>query len=228
MSDVRHQGRASLARAGQRRRRRFASSRVSRGQALVEFALIIFPLMLFMVVGATDISTLLDDHLDVVYAARAGARVGSVIGNASPSGAPYTADCAIIGAVQAALSSTRNVTVSQIAIYDATSTTDGEYSAGLPQDIYPGNTICNANGTTTPGPTSATWVPNGSNGPNPPPTRSNTPFFEDSLGVAITYSYTYSFNLVNLPSFTVTDWAVMPIEIVVNPSLPTPTPIPQT
>jgi Flp pilus assembly protein TadG len=230
MSDVRPQRRASLARAGQRPRRRFASShasRVSRGQALVEFALIIFPLMLFMVVGATDISTLLDDHLDVVYAARAGARVGSVIGNLSPAGAPYTADCAVIGAVQSALSSARNVTVSQIAIYDATSVSDGEYSAGLPQDDYPGNTICNANGTTTPGPTSATWVPNGSNGPNPPPTRNNTPFSEDSLGVAITYSYTYDFNLVNLPTFSVTDWAVMPIEIVVNPTLPTPTPTPQ-
>lgn len=224
MSDVRPQRRASLARAGQRPRRRFASSRVSRGQALIEFALIIFPLMLFMVVGATDVSTLLDDHLDVVYAARAGARVGSVIGNLKPSGAPYTADCAVIGAVQSALSSTRNVTVSQIAIYDASSVSDGEYSAGLPQDVYPGNTICNANGTTTPGPTSATWAPTGLNDGSG---RSNVPFSEDSLGVAITYSYTYSFNLVNLPTFTVTDWAVMPIEIVVNPTLPTPTPTPQ-
>lgn len=225
MSDVRHLRRASLARAGQRSRRRFASSRASRGQAMVEFALIIFPLMLFMVVGATDISTLLDDHLDVVYAARAGARVGSVIGNFSPAGAPYTADCAVIGAVQSALSSARNVQVSQIAIYkaDTAGNPTGAYSAGLPQDVYPGNTICNANGTTTPGPTSATWAPNGLNDGTG---RSNVPFSEDSVGVAITYSYTYSFNLVNLPTFSVTDWAVMPIEIVVSPTLPTPTPTP--
>lgn len=225
MSDVRPQRRASLARAGQRPRRRFASSRASRGQALIEFALIIFPLMLFMVVGATDISTLLDDHLDVVYAARAGARVGSVIGNLKPSGAPYTADCAVIGAVQSALSSTRNVTVSQIAIYDATGSPNGAYSAGLPQDVYPGNTVCNANGTTTPGATSATWAPTGDN--TGATGRNNTPFNEDSIGVAITYTYTFSFNLFNLTPPTVTDWAVMPIEIVVNPNLPTPTPTPQ-
>jgi hypothetical protein len=44
--------------------------------------------------------------------------------------------------------------------------------------------------------------------------------------VAITYTYTYSFNLFNLQSPVVTDWAVMPIEIVVNPALPTPTQTP--
>ncbi|MGH2504830.1 MAG: TadE family protein, partial [Ktedonobacterales bacterium] len=39
----------------------------SRGQALVEFALFV-PLLMLLVIGATDVSTLLDDHLDVVYA----------------------------------------------------------------------------------------------------------------------------------------------------------------
>lgn len=198
--------------------RRHIGSRKHRGQALIEFALIIFPLLLLLVVGSTDISTLLDDHLDVVYAARAGARVGSVIGNYAPAGAPYTADCAIIGAVQSALASTRGVNVSQIAIYKATTTSNGAYSAALPQDIYPGNTVCNSDGTTTPAATSATWPPNFP--------RNNTPFQEDSIGVAITYTYTYSFNLFNLGSPTVTDSAVMPIEIVVNPIVTTPTPTP--
>lgn len=210
---------------GKRSRHRFINRRASRGQALVEFALIIFPLLLLLIVGATDVSTLLNDHLDVVYAARAGARVGSVIGNLAPAGAPYTADCAVIGAVQSALSSSRGVNVSQIAIYDATGVPDGAYSAGVAQqDVYPGNTVCNANGTTTPGATSATWAPTGDN--TGKTGRNNTPFNEDSIGVAITYTYTYSFNLFNLNPPTVTDWAVMPIEIVVNPALPTPTPTP--
>ncbi|MFI5278130.1 MAG: TadE/TadG family type IV pilus assembly protein, partial [Ktedonobacterales bacterium] len=81
------------ARSGYGSRRRLIGIRKQRGQALIEFALIIFPLLLLLVVGSTDISTLLDDHLDVVYAARAGARIGSVIGNYAPAGAPYTADC---------------------------------------------------------------------------------------------------------------------------------------
>ncbi|HEX2347955.1 MAG TPA: TadE/TadG family type IV pilus assembly protein [Ktedonobacterales bacterium] len=216
--------RAFPALVGKRSRHRLGSRRASRGQALVEFALIIFPLLLLLIVGATDVSTLLNDHLDVVYAARAGARVGSVIGNYAPAGAPYTADCAVIGAVQSALSSSRGVNVSQIAIYDASSVPDGSYSAALAQDVYPGNTVCNANGTTTPGATSATWAPTGDN--TGKTGRNNTPFAEDSIGVAITYTYTYSFNLFNLTSPVVTDWAVMPIEIVVNPVLPTPTPTP--
>lgn len=199
-----------VARLGKRSRRRRS---VSRGQALVEFALFV-PLMMTLVVGATDISTLLDDHLNVVYASRAGARVGSVIGNYSPpSPGQYTADCAIIGAVQSALASTRNVQITQIAIYQAGTT--GVYSAGLPQDIYAGNAVCNADGTVTPPASQATW---------PPIVRSNTPFFEDSIGVAITYNYSYDFNLLNIPTPTVTDWAVMPIEIVVNPTVPTPAP----
>lgn len=207
---------------GRRSHRRLINRRASRGQALVEFALIIFPLLLLLIVGATDISTLLNDHLDVVYAARAGARVGSVIGNVAPAGAPYTADCAVIGAVQSALSSVSGVQVSQIAIYDATNATNGAYSAALPQDIYPGNTVCNSNGTTTPAASSANWAPTGVNDGSSG--RNNTPFNEDSIGVAITYTYTYSFNLFNLQSPVVTDWVVMPIEIVVNPTLPTPTP----
>jgi Flp pilus assembly protein TadG len=174
---------------------------------MVEFALIMFPLLLFMVVGATDISTLLDDHLDAVYAARAGARVGSVIGNYSPSGAAYTADCAIVGAVQAALAGTRNVQVTQIAIYQADYT--GVYSNSRPQDVYAGNAVCNADGSITPAATKTTWAPS---------IRCNVPFQENSIGVAITYNYTYAFNLLNFAQPTVTDSAVMPIEIVVNPS----------
>ncbi len=194
--------------------------RVSRGQALVEFALFV-PLFFFMLIGATDISTLLNNHLDVVYAARAGARVGSVIGQFSPAApAQYTADCAIIGAVQAALSNSRGVNVKQIAIYQANAS--GQPVSASLQDIYPGNAVCNSDGTISPAATQTGW---------PPSVRSTTPFQEDSLGVAISYSYTYQFNPLGdqfTPSgngvFSATDYSVMPIEIVIGTPQPTATP----
>ncbi|MDE3229332.1 MAG: pilus assembly protein [Chloroflexota bacterium] len=180
--------------------------KTSRGQALVEFALFV-PLLLTLVLGATDVATLLDDHLDIVYAARAGARVGSVIGNFSPSGATFTADCAVIGAVQAALSSAVNLQITQIAIYQAPPS--GAWSSTLPQDVYPGNTICLPSGAPSNTATTATWIPS---------TRNHTPFTEDSIGVAIWFSYTYQFNIFGfLPVAPVMpEYAVMPIEIVVS------------
>ena len=185
-----------------------------RGQALVEFALFV-PLLLFMVVGATDIATLLDNHLNVVYAARAGARVGSTLGNTAPSGAPYTADCAIIGAVQAALAGNRNVQVQWIAIYKADAT--GVYTSTLPQDIYPGTAMCGTGGIPTMSATTVTWQPT---------CRSAVPFAEDSIGVAIRYTYTLQFSPfanqfdVGGGAGKITDWAVMPIEVIENETAP--------
>ncbi len=185
--------------------------KASRGQALVEFALFV-PLVMGMLIGATDVSTLLDDHLNIVYAARAGARVGSVIGNFVPNGVASTADCAIIGAVQAALQGNRNVQVSQIAIFEADAT--GQPVSSALEDVYPGNAVCNSNGTITPSATQLGWAPNGT---ATPPTRNNTPFTEESLGVAITYTYTFAFNPLGGGTIgPFTDSAVMPIEIVVN------------
>lgn len=199
------------------RPRRPQRRRVSRGQALVEFALFV-PLFLFMLVGATDIATLLNNHLDVVYAARAGARVGSVIGQFSPTSAPYTADCAIIGAVQAALSNSRGVQVSKIAIYQSNSS--GLPTSSAAEDVYPGNAICNSDGTISPAASQTGW---------PPKNRSTTPFQEDSIGVAITFSYTYQFNPLGdqfTPTgngtFSATDYSVMPIEIVIGTPQATP------
>lgn len=191
--------------SGQRRK-------ASRGQALVEFALFV-PLFMGMLIGATDVSTLLDDHLNIVYAARAGARVGSVIGNyIPPTGVVSTADCAIIGAVQAALQSNRNVQVNQITIYEAD--TNGQPVSKSLQDVYPGNAVCNPDGTITPAATQLGWQPNGT---TIPPTRDNTPFTEQSLGVTITYTYTFAFNPLGGTTIgPITDSAVMPIEIVVN------------
>lgn len=212
MKSLRQAMRAMLLRKSVRRRK------VSRGQALLEFALFV-PLLMFMVVGATDVSTLLDDHLNIVYAARAGARVGSVIGNYAPGGSTdFTADCAVIGAVQAALTNSPNVVVGQIAIYKAPS--NGVYSSSLPQDIYPGNAVCGSGGQPSPGASQTGWIPS---------SRSTAPFNEDSIGVAISYTYNVQFSPLGGTTFKSTDYAVMPIEIVIGTppaSTPPPTPVP--
>ena len=169
----------------------------SRGQALVEFVMI-FPLVMLLVLGASDVATLLDNHLDVVYTARTAARIGSILGTA-----PAT-DCAIIGAIRAAMSSVRNVQVNSIVIYQAGA--DG-LPIGTNRDVYPGATVCNADGTTSPSATSLGW---------PPGQRSTTPLFEDSIGVEIDYSYTFQLDLLGMGQFTSADRAVMPLEVVIG------------
>jgi Flp pilus assembly protein TadG len=173
----------------------------SRGQSLVEFVMI-FPLIMLLVLGASDVATLLDNHLDVVYTARTAARMGSILGTAP------AADCAIIGAIRAAMSSVRNVQVSSIVIYQAGA--DGQ-AIGAKKDVYQGATVCNADGTTSPGATSLGW---------PPGQRSTTPLFEDSIGVEIDYSYTFQLDLLGMGQFTSADRAVMPLEVVIGTPIP--------
>ncbi|HEX9036577.1 MAG TPA: TadE/TadG family type IV pilus assembly protein [Ktedonobacterales bacterium] len=188
-----------------RRRRR----RISRGQALVELGLF-FLLLVTMVLGSTDIATLLDDHLNIVYAARAGARVGAVMG------ANQYADCATIGAIQAALASNHNIQLNGIIIY--LPGTNGLPSG--PEESYPGNTVCTStspsSGVLSNPPTVNTW---------PASSRNTTPFTESSIGIELDYTYTFAFEPLGAGTFTASDFAVMPLEVVINQSSsPTPTP----
>jgi len=177
--------------------------RVSRGQALVETALF-FTILMLLVAGATDVSTLLTDHLNIVYAARQGARIGSTLGASS------SADCGIVGAVQAALASDANVSLTQIIIYNSDAN-------GLPtaaEEVYPGNTQCNpTTGVLSNSPSVNTWPATG---------RNNTVFLENSLGVELDYRYTFQLNLLGGGSFLSSDHAVAPIEPTLNPT-PVPT-----
>jgi Flp pilus assembly protein TadG len=191
--------------------------RANRGQALIELALF-FPLLMFMVVGSTDISALLDDHLNIVYAARAGARVGSVMGM------NQYADCAVIGAVQAALASDQSITIHQIIIYkaDASGGIALDSNNNPVEEAYPGTTTCistsPSSGTPSTSPTVDNW---------PPSSRDVTPFTEQSIGVKIVYTYTYQFDPLGAGTFSSSDYAVMPLEVVINQNAtPTPTPAP--
>lgn len=194
----------SHARTRLRLRRRGAN----RGQAIIELMLF-FSLLVFMVLGATDISTLLDDHLNIIYAARTGARVGAVMGRN-----PF-ADCAIVGAVQAAISSSHNAKLNTITIYNVANPAQKE--------VYPGNTMCTSvdpnSGTLTQSATTNTWQSG---------IRGVTPFTEDSIGVLLNYTYTFAFEpLGGQGAFTASDFAVMPMEVVINQSAtPTPSPAP--
>jgi len=194
---------------------RAASKRSGRrsenGQALLEFALFL-TLILIMIAGVVDVGGLLNDHVSVEYATRQAARTGAVLGNQP------TADCAIISAVNASLSSVANVTVTQIMIYNAGA--DGLPQGTTSETVYAGDPICTIVGNT---PTlSEAPAPNN----YPPSSRDDNPYTEDSLGVQVSYSYAFQFPLLGSGVFQTNDYTVMPINPVVLPTpilAPTPT-----
>lgn len=199
----------------------------SHGQALIEFTLF-FLFLVTLTAGIIDIGGLLNDHISVEYAARQGARTGSVLGNQG------SADCAIIGAVNAALSNMPNLQVSGIKIYQSGSNglTDGkeddypagascQVTSGVPCIIISGG-ACNGNNGNclTPPATVCSYMP---------ANRNNTPYAEDSIGVEVDYAYTFRFDFALLVAgtFSSSDHAVMPINPVAIPSpVPTPTQLP--
>jgi hypothetical protein len=181
------------------------------GQALLEFALFVV-LILFMIAGVVDVGGLLNDHVSIEYATREAARTGAVLGNQS------TADCAIISAVNASLTSVANVTITQIVIYDAGA--DGLPQGISSESVYTGDPTCTIVGN----------VPTVSEAASPdnypPSSRNDNPYIEDSLGVQVSYSYTFQFPLLGSGVFQTTDYTVMPINPVVLPTpilAPTPT-----
>src|SRR5579884_1069896 len=198
---------------GRARRRR------SRAQALVEFATF-FVAIMFLLAGMVDIGGLLDDHVNIVYAARQGARTAAVMGqNAS-------ADCAVIGAVNAAMANVPNVQVTRIIIYksDASGAPMLDGSNNPIENAYSTGVTCNA----------STGQPSQTPSPNnyPASSRNNTLFVEDSIGVEVDYNYTFRlpFAPMNLgnSSFIAYDRAIQPVNpiTVPTPGAGTPTPTP--
>lgn len=191
---------AALRHARRRRQRQ-------RGQALIEFAMF-FLILLYLLAGGTNITFLLNTHLNIVYAARQGARTGAVLGNQGGV-TGYDPDCAVIGAVDAAVAGMPNLRINKITIYLAGPT--GQTVSPALQDRYLGTATCVVTGS-VPSivPSSAIliqgWLP---------AARNNLPFTADSLGVRIDYTYTFQFPIVpSYGSVTTFDYAVMPIEPV--------------
>jgi hypothetical protein len=172
-----------------------------------------FTFMMFTLAGTTDFALLLDSHVNVVYAARIGARTGAVMAQSTE------ADCVIVGAVQATLQNQPDVALQQIIIYkaDANGLDIGRHQ------IYSGSDSCAPTPNT---PNSFTWQVAGPlTGSNWPPGtgRSNTPFLEDSIGVKLIYMYTFRFNLIGVGPFQLTDSAVYPLDVSVVPPSQQPT-----
>lgn len=188
-----------------------------RGQALVEFTFFFTFVMGPMVLGVTDISALLDAHVNLVYAARQGARTGAVLGQAKPTGVvnPVDPDCAIVGAIDAALLNQPSVTLTQITIFQipyGAPTPTWPLPSGSLEDVYSGGAVCNASGIFSPLPSVATWPAN---------VRIVTPFHEDSIGIRLDFTYTWQFNLLGFGPFNGYDVVQYPL----NPNgVPTPLP----
>ena len=183
------------------RARRGRRARRSRGQALVEFAAF-FVLVMFLLAGVVNIGGLLNDHVSLEYATRQAARTGAVLGQSS------NADCAIVGAINAATSNMPNLQVNTIIIYKANAS--GQPQGLSTETIYSGTATCD--------PLSGTITPSATTNNYPPSSRSNTPYTEDSLGVEIDYSYTFQIPLITTGAFNAYDRAVMPVSPIVNPT----------
>ena len=197
---------------------RLRGRRVSRGQALVEFmAFLMF--LLFLVQGVVNVGGLLDDHLSIVYATRQGARTAAVLGQQA------NADCAVVGAVNAAMAGLANVKVTKITVYQANAS--GQMAG--PADIYSTTAsgppiICTGTTVTPAPPTQSNYAPT---------SRNNLPFTEDSIGVRVDYVYTFQFPFFSGGTFAASDYTVMPVNPVglpttPTPGAPTPTPCPPT
>jgi hypothetical protein len=187
-----------------------ASRPLQAGQAMMEFALF-FTFMMLVLAGVTDVAFLEDAHVNVVFAARQGARTGAVLDQGTPTGP--SVDCAIVGAIQATLLSQSDVTLNQITIFQAGAN-------GVPtgnQQIYSGTDSCTSANSYTLTPLS------GSNWP--PSARNDTPFTEDSLGVKLDYTFTFRFNLWQGGTLNLSDSSVFPLNPAGFPSpVPSPTP----
>ena len=109
---------------GRRRRRGGAATR-SRGQALVEFTLIL-PVFLMILLGMLEFGSAYDHRTAMAYAVREGARVGATLGNGGSY--PNTVDPTILAAVQRGLTDPiliENITSIEIFKADAAGSRSG-------------------------------------------------------------------------------------------------------
>jgi Flp pilus assembly protein TadG len=203
----------------------------ARGQSLVEFTLVV-PVLMMILFGMIEFGFVFTHDLTIEYATREGARAGAALANgggtlgcgAGQSPNWTTVDPLVIAAVERVLQSPGSqvviANVSKIIIYKANPTT-GANDQGL-QDVWtPGSGPIPLNATDHLSFDDALWHTNSdawkacsrSNGlPNP-----------DSIGVSVTYTYTFETPLASVMRFfggsgtatlSITDKSVMQL----NPS----------
>jgi TadE-like protein len=177
-----------------------------RGQAIVEFALLV-PVLVFIILGAFDISILASNKGIAISAVRHGARLGAELGGITsgascqgivPSGtADSVVDNAILNDVLAAafenkdsagrhLSGMNSVVVNEVDIYrvPTAQTADGSYQAGYHANQYTVTRIPVAGGT------SWKFTLQGGGTPYPLSERCQGPLdHEAEIGVRINWTY---------------------------------------
>ena len=183
----------------------------SRGQSLVEMALLL-PLLMLIVLGTLEFGFVFDHHLSLEYATREGARTGSAIVNGGgPVGCPGTAtttevDSSIIAAVERVLDSPDSpidvADVTEIRIYKAD--VNGNQTGSQMNRWTPGA------GPSVDG-VSLSFARTGPEG-WASCSRSNILPNAESIGVSLQYTYTYQTPLTALlgwATLTMSDRTVM-------------------
>jgi Flp pilus assembly protein TadG len=169
--------------------------RGQRGQAMVEFALVL-PVLLMLLGGLYDLGIVLRSHMAIVYAARQGALA------AAASGTRNTADCMALAAIASALDDQPGITIVDISIYqprDDGLPVGGAGNTGF-ADVYPGNPGCSTL-SQLPMPQPGNWLP---------ANRITTPVGSRSIGIEIDYTYSWQMVPVTIGSLHISDRAVMP------------------
>ncbi len=169
--------------------------RLQRGQALVEFT-ILLTFVFLLLAGALDLGSLLDSQLAIVYATRQAARTGA------EEDTNAGADCAVLGAIYAATQNLSLVTITRVVIYKA----DANGNPTADEQVYAGNPGCPSPPNTPESPNPATWDPS---------IRQDTPPNEDSIGIEIDYTYNWQTAFIAVGSFQGTDRTVMKLNPVV-------------
>ena len=113
--------------------------RPTRGQALVEFALVV-PILALLAFGGLYVTLLISCDLKAGYAARAGARVAAELGGrqSNPTATTAQIDAAIVSDVLAGVQGTAYMTVDEIDVYAATSS-DGTIKPTDLADVFDGS-----------------------------------------------------------------------------------------
>lgn len=196
-----------------RTRPRWARRRRSRGQAMLEFALVAGPLFacIFGVIEFSLINTSIGSYN---FGVKEGARLGSVLGRQDQN-----ADSKIISLVQSRVNGFVMARMTKLEIYDADPYTGNVLTSGSPavamDDVYTFDSSGNQTSSTAP------WPPN---------SRNDTLADADYVGVRATFSYTYltAFLTGSGAQLTLTALSVQRIEPLdysnadVAPSRPSP------
>ncbi|MGZ6296388.1 MAG: TadE/TadG family type IV pilus assembly protein [Candidatus Limnocylindrales bacterium] len=175
----------------------------SRGQSLVEFAVLV-PVFMLILIGMLEFGLMFNHNLTLQYATREGARVGSALANGldssgaqavfcpAPAGA-NDPDCYIMAAVQRILESNgspiRMANIGQVRIYSADAAGN---QIGSTVDVW---TYSPGGGPVVDG-RALDFARSGSNGW--PAGSRNNGVNPDSIGVSISYTYTYQTPLASV------------------------------